>query len=116
MEDLQEERDTLAVAQGLIEDGRDVGAQVEVHDSRGHLLASSFSAPTPDAATMARRRKTHLEASFTAIATNPLGIRIDAKVTDRARQASLSALARSLLIAAIPIVAISLLIGRTMVS
>lgn len=113
IEDLAEEPDTLTVARGVIEDGREVGVQIEVHDSRGRLLASSFTRPSavaPDG------REPEPGIGFTAGATNPLGARIDARVTDIARQSSLSALARSLLIAALPIVAISLLIGRFMVS
>ena len=116
VEDLEEEPDTLTVARGVIEDGREVGVQIEVHDSRGRLLASSFAshADTLDGAPDAADREPGV--SFTAGASNPLGARIDARVTDIARQASLSALARSLLIAALPIVAISLLIGRALVA
>ncbi len=120
IEDLAEEPDTLTVARGVIEDGREVGVQIEVHDSRGQLLASSFTMHSDelDAAPGVAPDVPEPEPGigFTAGATNPLGARIDARVTDIARQSSLSALARSLLIAALPIVAISLLIGRFMVS
>ena len=120
VEDLAEDPDTLTVARGVIEDGREVGVQIEVHDSRGRLLASSFAPPSArlegalDAAPDVPAHEPGT--SFTARANNALGARIDARVTDIARQASLSALARSLVIAALPIVAISLLIGRFMVS
>ena len=114
-EDLQEEHDTLTVAQGLIEDGREVGVQVEVRDSRGHLLASSFPTSEPDASGAIGPGEGRPGSSSTARAGNRLGVRIDARVTDQVAQANLSALARSLLIAALPIVAISLLIGRTLV-
>lgn len=116
VEDLAEEPDTLTVARGVIEDGREVGVQIEVHDSRGRLLASSFTTPSAKLDQAPDPPDDEPGISFTAGAKNPLGARIDARVTDIARQASLSALARSLLIAALPIVAISLLIGRFMVS
>ena len=114
-EDLLEDPDTLTVAQGLIEDGREVGVQVEVRDSRGHLLASSFRSPTPDAREATGPGEGRPGATFTARARNHLGVWIDVRMTDWALQASLSALANSLLIATLPIVAISLLIGRTIV-
>ena len=116
VEDLQEESDTLTVARGVIEDGREVGVQIEVHDSRGQLLASSFTTPA-DTLERTREAAGHQPgATFTAGARNALGARIEARVTDVARQASLRALTLSLLIAALPIVAISLLIGRFLVS
>ena len=115
-EDLREEPDTLTVAQGLIEDGREVGVQVEVRDSRGRLLASSFNVPTPEMDGAAGPGEGRTGPGFTAHAGNPLGARIEVRMTDRALQASLSALENSLLIAALPIVAISLLIGRTIVT
>ncbi len=116
VEDLEEDPDTLVVARGLIEDAREVGVQVEVRDGRGHLLASSF--PPREAASSAATgsRKDEDESSLTATARNALGARIDTRVTDHARQANLSALARSLLIAALPILALSLIIGRWMVT
>jgi signal transduction histidine kinase len=113
-EDLHEEPDTLTVAQGLIEDGREVGVRVEVRDSRGRLLASSFHVPTPDGD--GADGKGGARSGFTARARNSLGARIDVRLTDRALRESLSALQRSLLIAALPIVAISLLVGRTIVT
>lgn len=116
VEDLKEEGDTLEVAQGMIEDGREVGVQVRVRDSRGHLLASSWVAAAPESVAFGPPGARPPETSFVASAHNALGVTIDARVTDRARQASLSALARSLLIAALPIVAIGLLIGRWLVA
>jgi two-component system sensor histidine kinase QseC len=114
-EDLLEERDTLGVARGLLEDGREVGVQVEVARADHVVLASSL-APLKDpasgaaAAAGARRGNT-----FAATAASRGGTRVTVVARDQATHTVLSALVRALLLAALPIVVFSLWIGRAIV-
>lgn len=113
--ELQDEPDTVMAAQSLVDDGRDVGVRVEVRSAAGRVLASSLATgtngddkatPPPGAAAT----------PLVAIATNAQGFRVTVSSSDVARQAALSALGKALLIAALPILALSLLLGRVVVA
>jgi len=114
-QELQDEPDTMLAAQSLVEDGHDVGLQVEVRDSRDRVLAAAPAA-TGDTARGTRPGMAGPGERYVSTVTGPFGIRVTVVGTDAARQASLSALGRSLLLAAIPILALSLLLGRAIVA
>lgn len=109
--ELEDEPDTLKAAQSLVDDGRDIGVRVEVRSASGRLLASSF-ASTVDHDDEADPPHNTAAEPFVSIATNALGIRVTVSSSDSARQSALSALGTSLLLAALPILALSLLLGR----
>ena len=112
-EDLAEDPDTLTAAQGALEDGVDVGVQVEVRHPRRGVLASSL--PKTAGARSARDSTESRQEIYVASATNHLGIHITVAQVDRSRRARFATLARSLLLAAVPIVLLSLLLGRWIV-
>ncbi len=114
-QELVDEPDTLLAAQSLVEDGLDVGVQVEVRDALGRVMASSLTAAS-GRARGSEPGATPPSERFVSSAMSALGIRVTVVGMDAARQASLSALGRSLLIAALPILAVSLLLGRAIVA
>ncbi len=114
-QELQDEPDTLLAAQSLVEDGLDVGVQVEVRDHTGRLMASSLTAAAGRAGAPKLGESPPSE-RIVSTATSPLGIRVTVVGMDAARRAGLSALGRSLLIAALPILTVSLLLGRVIVA
>jgi two-component system OmpR family sensor kinase/two-component system sensor histidine kinase QseC len=112
-EDLKEDADTLTAAQGAIEDGVDVGVQVEVRHPRRGVLASSLSPAA--GARSGRDSSESRQEVYVASATNHLGIHITVAQVDQSRRARLATLATSLVIAGVPIVVLSLLLGRWIV-
>ena len=113
--ELEDEPDTLVAAQSLVDDGFDVGLQVEVRDSTGHLMASSLTT-AGQPGRKAPLDRSPLTERFVSHASGALGVQITVVGADPTREAGLSALGRSLLIAALPILALSLLLGRAIVA
>jgi signal transduction histidine kinase len=113
-DELAEESDTLAAARGTIDDGLEEGVRVEIRGPAGRLIASS-RASGAGGGDDRRRSSPEPPEMFLASATSAAGIRITAAVSDAPLRRSLSALARSIAIAAIPILALQFLLGRSMV-
>ncbi len=101
-EDLADESDTLEVARGLLEDGAEVGVWVEVAAHDGRVLASSIP----------HRDVEDGRAEHVASAANPGGIRVTAAMSDAPERRVLATLARSLAVAALPILVLTLVVGR----
>ena len=109
-EELKQDPDTSAAVQSMLEDAREIGLWAEIRDLRGNIVGTnrpSASAVQPNALG---------EESFVASATSPHGERFTVSGSDSALPDVTNALGRSLLIAAIPILALSLIFGRTIVS
>jgi signal transduction histidine kinase len=114
-QELADEPDTVVAARSVVDDGLEVGVQVEVRDATGRVVASSL-APAGD-----RDRGNDAGAAaagerFVSTVTNDLGVRVTVAGGDAGRRAGLSALGRSLLLAAFPILVVSLLLGRVVVA
>ncbi len=106
--------DTQTVARELIADGTQAGVHVELRDAHG-LFASSRGRHTgPEGERPSSQPP--LDDGRTATVTSPMGIHVTVVAADGSRHASITALARSLLIAALPIIALSFLLGRWMVT
>ena len=106
-----EEADTAEVARSLMEDGQDVGVRVEVRDPAGRVLAASRRTPTADSASAARS-----DGWFVASAANRDGFRVTVSASNAVMQLDLLALVRALGLAALPILVLSVLLGRAMVA
>ena len=113
--ELEDEPNAPLAAQSLVDDGFDVGLQVEVRDAAGSVLASSLGA-APEHTTGKGDRTGRVRERFVATAVGAQGVRILVVGSDAAREAGLSALGRALLIAAAPILVLSLLFGRWITS
>ena len=111
-DELAEESDSLVAARGTVEDGMQAGLQVEVRDRAGRLLASSGSYGMPRSARQLPTTSVADSASI-AHAESRSGAMITVIASDAAQREALTALWRSLLIAALPILVLSLLLGRT---
>ncbi len=111
-----EELDTLAAARGGIEDGIEAGVQVEVRDPVRGVLASSR--PTRPASSRRERQPavTRSDEVYVATAASRLGPQIVVLAPDVPRRKTLAALVGSLVLAALPILALSLLFGRSIVA
>jgi signal transduction histidine kinase len=116
-DEFKEEHDTLAAARAVIEDGVAAGLHVELRDPVRGVLASS----KPPLLTATRRGREpavspRSDELFVATATSHLGLQVSVLAADVPRRKTLAALAESLLLASIPILALSLLFGRSIVA
>ncbi len=112
-QELVDEPDPEAAARSMVEDGLDVGLRVEVRDSTGRVLASSLAPSGPSRTDPGRPAG---DGTIVATASGPHGVRVAVAGGGGAERSHLSALARSLLIAGLPILAFSLLFGRWLVA
>jgi signal transduction histidine kinase len=114
-DEFKEERDTLAAARAVIEDGVAAGLHVELRDPVRGVLASS----RPPLRTASRPGRepavSRSDEVFVATATSHLGLQVTVLAPDVPRRKTLAALAGSLLLASIPILVLSLLFGRSIV-
>ena len=110
--ELAEESDSAAAAQGVVDDGLEAGLRVEVRDPRGGILATSLArrSPRPSRRVIATEA---WEEAFIDSARSRGNAKITVVASDATHRTTLSALGRSLLIAALPILLLSLLFGRT---
>jgi signal transduction histidine kinase len=106
-EELKQDPDTSAAVKSMLEDAREIGLWAEIRDPSGWVVGSNRprSAEVPND-----------EEAFAASATSFHGERVTVTGSDSALPVVTRALGRSLLIAAIPILALSMLFGRAIVS
>ena len=94
-----------AAAETAVEEQETPGVHVEIADASGRLLARSRTVPGAHGASAAT-------GTLTAAATSESGVRIRVTMSDTLSRASVAALGRSLVISAVPILILSLLLGR----
>ena len=114
--EVSEQRDTLAAARDVIEDAFAAGVHVEVRDPVRGVLASSrppqHVVPPGGHQPVASRP----DELYSATATSRMGMQITVLAADVPRRKTLTALGQSLLLAALPIFAFSLVFGRSIVA
>jgi len=109
-EELKQDPDTSAAVQSMLEDAREIGLWAEISDPSGRVVGTNRpSAPgaRPDPGD---------EEAFVASAYSTRGERVTVTGSDSALPVVTRALGRSLLLAAIPILALSMLFGRAIVA
>ena len=114
-DELAEDPDSVVAAQGVVEDAILAGVDVELRTPAGRLLASSRErrvARSPGRPADSVRA----EASFVAQARARSGVTVTVALSNKAERRTLSALWRSLVIASLPILLLSLLLGRAIAS
>ena len=109
-EELSQDPDTSAAVQSMLEDAHEIGLWAEIRDPSGHVVGSNR--PTAPGA----QPNALGEEAFVASATSRNGEQITVTGSDSAHPVVMRALGRSLLLAAIPILALSMLFGRKIVS
>ena len=114
-DEFTEDPDTSAAVQSVLDDAREVGLRAEVRDPAGRVMASSRTPAVPRSGRDARADAGRDEA-FVATAASPRGERITVTSSDRSLEAISRTLARSLLLAALPILVLSLVFGRSVVA
>ncbi len=115
-DELAEEPDTVVAARGVVEDGVEAGVQVEVRAASKRLLASSRTLPRGGRDPAPAPLPPPSRMDFRATAVGVGGARITVVASDQPLRATLPALGRALLLAALPIWALSLLLSRSAVA
>jgi signal transduction histidine kinase len=101
--------DPVRAAGQVVAEGATPGVTLEIRDASGRLLAGSRTTLRPSAGAA---RDTVRADEFVATARTADGATVRASMSGALHRASIEALARALVIAALPLLALSLLLGR----
>jgi two-component system OmpR family sensor kinase len=106
----QEEHNLVRAASGVLEDEVTSGMRIDIVDAAGRRIASSnrAAADTVDAP----RPQGDRDIQRVSIAS-PMGIVVTVSISDRLRDATMAALARALMLSALPLLLLTLLLSRT---
>ena len=120
-DELTEDPDVQAAAIGVIEDANEAAVHAEIRDTAGRLMASTeadtgASGAVPPRATDGGAPPQGGRRDFVAHSQSHGGVGITVWASGDSRSATLKALAKGLLIAALPTLLLSLLLSRTVVA
>jgi signal transduction histidine kinase len=109
--ELGEEGNLARAAVAVVEEEPPGPMRIDIQDTAGRLLASSSRVASGPAAD-GREGDDDPEEITRVSVTSPGGVRITVSSSNRLREASMAALGRSLLLAAVPLLMVALFVGR----